>query len=86
VNAYPALYTDQNTEIVCDQTKSIQLSYDYNLVNGTPVPLQKKYDLGMKAKITILNDQQNMIDYSIQFSHLALKGYDEYTLKGFFTF
>lgn len=80
--AYPTIYAELGKPAVNDQTKSMMLPTDYNVVNGEPVAVEALQHIGVRAEITIHDYRNDTATFNLKFHHQEIKGYDEYLLKG----
>lgn len=82
VKAYPVVYAEQGKTAVSDQTTSMMLPEDYNVVNGKLIPVERLQRIGVRSEVTVTALRNNSATFNLKFHHQEIKGYDEYKLKG----
>jgi len=76
---FPIVYAGLGESVTNDQTKSVSLPEDYDIVDGKAVVVKEKIiKLGYSVAVTIDKIENGAISYHLNASHLELRGFDEY--------
>ena len=75
---FPIVYAGLGESVTNDQTKSVSLPEDYDIVDGKAVAKEKICKLGYSTSVTIDKIENGAISYHLNASHQELVGFDEY--------
>jgi len=75
---FPVVYAGLGESVTNDQTKSVSLPEDYDIVDGKAVVKEKICKLGYSTSVTINKMENGAISYHLNASHQELVGFDEY--------
>jgi hypothetical protein len=78
---YPTLYAEVGTAVTNDQTRSVVMAEDFNIVDGKAILKEKTYKLGLSIAATIAQIENDVADLKLNFSIQKLKGFDEFTIE-----
>jgi hypothetical protein len=73
---YPILYAQTGEAVVEDQTKTVSMPEDYDVIDGKAVPKEKEVKLGRMVEVSVSSVQEDNITYKIDIHNQKLVGYD----------
>lgn len=82
ITEYPILYVGTGVAVTNDQTKTVVLPEDFNIVDGKAVPNEKSYKLGFDMAVTISKVENDRASLKLNFNQCDLKGYDVIVAEG----
>ena len=81
VHKFPVVYADLGESVTNDQTKSVSLPEDYEVVDGKAVAKEKICKLGDFTSVRVDKIENGAISYHLTVSHRELVGFDEYKIE-----
>ena len=78
ISEYPTVMAGLGESITNDQTKSVLMPEDYDIVDGKAVAKEKIIKLGYFASVTVDKIERGAISYHLNASYKELAGFDEY--------
>ncbi len=75
---FPVVYAGLGESVTNDQTRSVSLPEDYDIVDGKVIAKEKIIKLGYSVAVTVNKIENGSINYHLNASHKELAGFDEY--------
>lgn len=79
---YPVVVAGMGESVTNDQTRSVLLAEDYNVVDGKAVAKEKIQKLGYLVSIQVNEIKNGAVNYHLDAQFKEVVGYDEYNLGG----
>ena len=78
ITEFPIVYAGLGESVTNDQTKSVSLPEDYDIVDGKVVVKEKICKLGCFTSVAIDKIENGAVSYHLNIIHKELVGFDEY--------
>jgi hypothetical protein len=82
ITEYPVVAAGLGESVMNDQTKSVSMPEDYDIVDGKAVAKEKICKLGFSVSVTVDKIENGAVSYHLNASHQELVGFDEYKTEG----
>ena len=80
ISEYPIVVAGIGESITNDQTQSVSMPEDYDIVNGQAVAKEKTVKLGYSVSVTVDKIENGAVSYRLNAMHRELAGFDEYKI------
>ena len=81
VYEYPILYAAVGESVINDETKSVAMAEDFNVVDGKAVAQEKIQQLGRFLEVSITKVEHETITYKVNIQNRELFGFDTLQLE-----
>ena len=82
ISEYPIVLAGLGESVTNDQTKSVLMPEDYDIVDGELIAKEKIVKLGYSTSITVDKIENGVVSYHLNASYQELKGFDEHKTEG----
>ncbi len=78
----PIVYAKIGESVTNDQTKTIDMAVDADIVDGKVVYKKEPQHLGEKVSVTVIENEEGIIRYKVDLMSRKLVGYNDYETDG----